>query len=59
MVVDALSIKALHVAFMMIKEYKLLERVRDLNLPIEIKLRSLSMSEVRMVRVIKKRIKES
>ena len=58
-VANALSKKTLHLAYMMVKEYELLKQMRDLNLSIEVKPRSLRMSEVKMLRTLEKRIKES
>ena len=56
-VVDALSRKTLYMASMMLKEYEMLERMRDLKLSMIVSPRSSKMSEVRIERDLEYRIR--
>ena len=47
-VVDVLNRKPHYIASMMLKEYELIEQMRDLNLSTHIRSRSLKMSKVRI-----------
>ena len=55
---DALSRKSLHVASLMVKEWELLEKFRDLNLTMTIKLDHLSLNQLRIENDLRKQIIE-
>ena len=57
-VANALSRKSLHITSMMRKKYELIEQMRDLSLYVDVRPRSLKMSEVRIYRVLEDRIKK-
>ena len=59
MVANALNRKSLYVASIMLKEYELIEQMRDLNLTLVKRPGSLKMSDVRIQRDLKGRIKTS
>ena len=58
-VADALSRKSLHIAFMMLKEYELIEKMRDLSLSMVVRPGCLWMAEVKIQRDLEERIKNS
>ena len=58
LVVDALSRRSLHVASLMVKEWELFEKFRDLNLVVSIEPNHLSLNQLRIANDLRKQIIE-
>ena len=58
-VADALSRKSLHLSTMMMQKQRLLEEFRDLNLAVEVKLRSLYLGNLQVTNEFIDRVREA